>query len=97
MENRTIGKTQLILGVVILLLSIIGIIWSATFFDNVKRIQTLQGDNLADKQEFTIVKYSQVGIYFNLCITVLSTSIILFFISLLFITQGKANISERRR
>lgn len=114
MKKTTIGRTQLIIGIIILILGIVGIIYSTIYL----RVNYATKDNPLNEyfqqeigsyenasQEIkamvilhTIDAQSEIkSDYNNLKYTLISTSIILIFLSLLFITQGKLNLYDESK
>jgi hypothetical protein len=95
MTKETIGKTQMIIGIVLIVLSVAGIIWSIIVFGNMKDAMSTNIASGGDQYTLMQLLGIRVNFYLTFGFGILSTSIILLFLSLLFITQGKANLSSK--
>ena len=80
--KKKIGKIQLIIGIIVLIIGIIGLIYS--------------GDRFAEELVRNISFDFGGTIMASFIMSVLSTSIILIILSLMFITQGLLNKSENQ-
>lgn len=96
MNKETIGKVQLWIGIILLIVGIVGVIVS------ISTINSHQSDNygvLDSEDDFAKLKNSilnsqSISTYTLAGLIIGLTSILTVFLSLLFITQGIANKSE---
>ena len=110
-KKNTIGKVQIGIGIIILLLSIIGTIYSIDWGYSIQ--DNVQGSIDAPNFQYYLDQYgnesaiilssidinSIINISINSFIILgilLATSMISFFLSLLFITQGLVNMNENK-
>lgn len=95
MEKQTIGKVQLAIGIILLIVGIIGVILSVIFIKN----EFDQADDIikyGNSSETGMILEGQIISTYILAGFIMGlTSILTIFISLLFITQGLANKSEK--
>ncbi|MBP6857563.1 hypothetical protein KBC25_04015 [Candidatus Pacearchaeota archaeon] len=96
MKKQTIGKVQLWIGIILLIVGIIGVIASIVLLKN-----TFNSNINTEFIEDDIEKATYITIFANKRLTYITLessigigSIITMFISLLFITQGLVNKSE---
>jgi hypothetical protein len=95
MQKTSIGKTQLIIGIIILIIGIVGIICSIMLFNRIRGemlpgITLQEGDTINDPG----INLDFINLLVILECALLSTSIILIFLSILFITQGLGKLAE---
>jgi hypothetical protein len=89
MNKKTIGKIQLILGIIILLIGIGGIIFFNTVYNN---------ESYLNDEDIEMSNKINIKLHFiNLATTILASSILTIVISLLFITQGLVNLSTNNK
>ena len=87
-KKETIGKIQLVIGIILLLISIVGIIIAINnYYDIVNLFKLNFGSSGLDP----LHDFAVIYLKFDLAIT----SIVLFIISILFITQGMVNSKEK--
>lgn len=89
MKKETIGKVQLAIGIILLIVGIVGVIVSIFLFNNTNH-------NLIE----SVSDIDKTGVIYTFVLFTIESllgigSIITIFISLLFITQGLANKSEK--
>ena len=89
MEKQKIGKVQLWIGIILLIVGIVGVIVSIFLFNNTNH-------NLIE----SVSDIDKTGVIYTFVLFTIESllgigSIITIFISLLFITQGLANKSEK--
>jgi hypothetical protein len=98
MKKETIGKVQLWIGIILLIVGIAGLVWSLETFKEVNRSMNNPDFSKGETDEETYMSFnlwtSVLSLKYDLLLTKFSTSIITIFISILFITQGLANKGE---
>lgn len=96
-KKKTIGKIQLVIGIIILIAGIIGIYCAiydiGGFLPTHRYIEGLN-ETQAIKQMITTNQDISIGA--NALFVLLSTSVIITLLSLIFITQGLLNISGEK-
>ncbi|MEK6829708.1 MAG: hypothetical protein AABY15_06320 [Nanoarchaeota archaeon] len=85
-KKETIGKIQLVAGIILLLISLTGIIIALNNYNDIVNLFKLNFGSYNNPVQSLAVIYLK----FDIAVT----SIILFIISLLFITQGLVNTSR---
>lgn len=90
MKKRSVGKIQLIIGIIVFLLSITGFILSANLFNNIKNLnQESSGEGLGT---FPVSDYEDKdalsSFYTNILLSTFLFSLLFFILSLLFVTEG---------
>lgn len=107
MNKRKIGKLQLIIGIIVLVIGLGGVVASIIWFNDTNQKfypwvpdQTCEG---CSEAEITIITYEVINLRLNqwsnmmhLISSLGTVSILFILISLLFITQGLLNMSEIR-
>ena len=94
-KKETIGKIQLILGILLLIAGIIGLIITLNIYGNFKERFELNYD-VQDNNEFSVIaSISSFGIIINNALNFGLLFILSIIISLLFITQGLVNMGQR--
>jgi len=95
MKKETIGKVQLVIGVILLLAGIIGLVYTISLTDNLTEIMSADyRDSNYSLAEITTIKYSATNLLATVYTSLASTSILTLFISLLFITEGIGKLSK---
>ncbi len=96
MRKQTIGKFQLAIGIILLIVGIVGVIYGISQFKEIMEIPG-QITNLEDseyKAQGIAMLIEMMGMKTTISFVMVSSSIILIFLSLLFITQGLVNKAE---
>jgi len=105
MKRQTIGKIQLWIGIVLLIAGIVGLYWSYMEVAYTAKQIDKMGDTSVDaegigrpisEKVLTIYDFQTIG-YLPIAINFLTLSLVLFILSLLFMTQGLANMSMENR
>jgi len=92
-KRTTIGKVQLLIGIIILLVGIGGIIFSYNWYKEADERWHLGLNNVG----LEVVDTTNILAHsINMAITIIASSILSIFISLLFILQGLLNMSENK-
>ncbi|MGY4884362.1 MAG: hypothetical protein ACP5NZ_02160 [Nanobdellota archaeon] len=95
MKNRTIGKVQLVIGTILLLVGIIGLVYTISITDNLTEIVSADyRDSNYSLAEKTTIRYSATNLFATVYTSLALTSILTLFISLLFITEGMSKMSK---
>lgn len=107
-SKKTIGKIQFIIGIIILVIGILGLVYSIEKYLDLN--ETLNSASLSEQQKESMenvseefkalinlnsanIKISSISLKYSLVFPLMSTSIILIILSLIFITQGLLNKS----
>ena len=95
MKKDTIGRVQLWIGIILLIVGIVGIVLSAIIIKNQFEDANYIFMNQDISETARILEGEKMSAYLLAGFIMGATSILTIFISLLFITQGLANKSEK--